>query len=176
MATLIILLVFASIGVFIYQTIILPSIRFYLRLELFKLRDNLRWIIYENKNKELQALNYLEDSINNVLRALYELDARAIYEVNKLIKNNTKLLNRINKRRNLVENYPNPRVQSIRVRLQVIILGAFFANSFIFLLSFIPIILIFLWVKEIWQLFKDIIFYPKNEIEDVFPANIPVKV
>ena len=68
MDTFIILLVFTSIGIFIYQKIVLPSIRVYLRFELFKLRDRLRWIIYDNKNKELHALYYLEDSINNALR------------------------------------------------------------------------------------------------------------
>src|ERR1017187_4266356 len=64
-----------SFSVWIYQSILLPSIRQRLRFELFQLRDQTRELVIAGKLKEDSAIFYhLHRQINVLIKAIPALD------------------------------------------------------------------------------------------------------
>ena len=64
-----------SLGVFVYQAIILPSIRLQFRYQIFELRDQLRRLVIEEKVKESdKAFQLLHDRLNAMCTSLHRVD------------------------------------------------------------------------------------------------------
>lgn len=176
-AVVLLLMLFLAIIHFVYESILLPSIRLRLRFRMFALRDDLRSLACE-KTDELDSKVYeqMQDSINTALAFLYRIDVRSIYEVAQLLKSDTSLKERAGKRAHEIENYPMEELQNIRRKCLTVFALALFANSAIFFLYLgIPLILIafimFIFnrlnevVAKLNIIFKSVICAPEKEIE-----------
>lgn len=65
----------ACLGVFIYQAIILPSIRLHYRYRIFELRDQLRRLVIEGRVREDdKAFQLLHDRLNVMCVSLHRID------------------------------------------------------------------------------------------------------
>src|SRR5437016_3219603 len=87
LATLFIIFGLIALFHFIYQGIILPSIRQRLRYRLFELRDRLRTLNIRHKNDlQQEVFDYLQRSINNTIKYLHRIDLELIVTSRAIVK------------------------------------------------------------------------------------------
>ncbi len=150
-AKLILIFGFLSFGVWIYQAIILPSVRQRLRFELFCLRDQTRRLVIEGQVKEdSAAFRYLHRQLNVMIKAIPRFDFALIYAIED---NDPELKARAEKSRKLIEesNFEIQKIYNKAIRIMALVLVA---NSFIWFLCFsvttLPVVL----SEGVWKLLE----------------------
>jgi hypothetical protein len=132
-AVLIVVLGFLSFGIWIYQAIILPSIRQRLRFELFCLRDQTRKLVIDGCIKEDSAVfRHLHRQLNVMIKAIPWFD---FVLVTDLEVSNPELKARAEKSIKLIEG-STPEVLKIYHEAMKIMAFALIANSFVWFVGF----------------------------------------
>jgi len=160
MAYLLLTLIILSMVVFIYESVLLPSIRLRMRFELFALRDRLRLLKIE-KPDELDdtTFKYGQESLNMLLGFLHRYDIASFVKAAFYLKQNPSLFKRIQKRREIIENCPSKEFQEIHTQSVKIGIVTATANSFfLFVLLFILVLPILLLIKGLT--------YIKSQVKD----------
>src|SRR5437868_5875971 len=104
-------LVVVALFHFVFQGILLPTLRLHRRFVLFSLRDRLRSIRDETLSQE--ALRYQQDAINNAMRALANLDVFALEAVKRRLNADQALRNRVAQRIAVIESCESAEFQTI---------------------------------------------------------------
>lgn len=170
MATLIIATVFLALFHFLYDGIILPSIRQHLRNKLFALRDKLRMEYINGLDKQdIEAFNLTHEAINNFVNRLPMLTITVRAEIEVAIKNDHKLKEKVNKRRAILESCQSAKIKEINESINKILLEAFIANSGGWLVYLIPVaVLLTIWQKLATDC-RELVVVPHREIGKIMP-------
>lgn len=153
MATLILILIAVSIAIFIYESIILPSIRLKIRYKLFALRDKLRTLKVEREDFEDLPFKYAQESMNMALAYLRHFDIASFIEAERFFKQHPAIYKKATKRCEVLDSCKIEEFQVIRHQYIGTLVLASAANSFgllvLFLITIVPVIIIFKWFKVI---------------------------
>ena len=130
-------MVCAALCHFVYESILAPSLRLELRFELFKLRDEVRFLKMNNLSSKAASepefvdehYGYLQDSINSLLCILHRYDLAAIWTITDQISRDEALRQRVEARARLLEDCELPAVLSVRKRQINIAAKALAVNS-----------------------------------------------
>lgn len=129
-------MVCVALGHFVYESILAPSLRFELRFELFKLRDEVRLLKINNLSSQLsepefvdEHYAYLQDSINALICILYRYDLAAIWAITGQIHRDEALRQRVEARARVLDDCQLPAVLSVRKRQLNIAAKALAVNS-----------------------------------------------
>lgn len=142
MANLIFILSLLVLWHFIYDGIILPTIRLNLRYKLFTLRDRIRTIKNEKQDKvDNQVFHYLNNSINVSIRYLSSYNIDLLVKANREFKKNPDLNKRVNHNIKFVHDCSDNEVQNIYLKEIKYCALAFISNSGSWLLYFALIII-----------------------------------
>ena len=150
MATLIVVALVLSLLHFVYEGILLPSIRLHLRFRTFELRDRLRMLANdEDKRLDLKIYDCIHDALNGTLRFLYKIDVRIALDIRRMLREDPTLAKRLQKRLKEVEACPVQEIHEIRKEHSRILACALLANSagfFIMALPFLVVLLLIMFV------------------------------
>lgn len=123
MSYCIVILTFVAILHFVYESIIAPSLRFALRLELLRLRDEVALLRIEHLRPELQ------DSINSLIGLLCRFDLVTVRAISEEIDRNAGLKQRVEARSRILDDCVLPEVLAIRSKQFRIAAKALAVNS-----------------------------------------------
>jgi len=178
---LFIILVSVAIVQYVYQSILLPTIRQELRFRMFALRDKLRHYAYDEViYPESRVYRLLQGRINITVDYLYLVDVKALFDAYRLLKENPAISKRIEKHRQLIESCEIPEVREIDGQLNRFLTITLLANSACFFLWFGFLLLMLLTIhrtgKTLWCSAKDLVldmpYVPEREIAKFAPKVI----
>lgn len=178
MANILILIIFLALIHFIYEGIILPSLRLAFRYRLFKYRDELRSLKYENR-EELSNDVYvaLQGYINNAIKILPQFDVITTYKARILIEKDKRLIEFIKQQNSLIDNTSIGEIKNIRDKTIRVCAYAFFANTAMLIMYLLPIFILAALVDYIKSNFKnwmkrivnELVSVPENQIDRIIP-------
>ncbi len=167
---IIILILFISILHFIYDGIILPSIRQNNRNELFSLRDELRWLMIEGINeKDILAFNLVHEAINSFSNRLPMLTISVQKSFQSDVENNVKLREIIQKRRDIINNCSNDEIKRIVGNVNLILEKTYISNSGGWFLYLVPIAITAVIFEKITEINAQLTMAPSQEVHRVIP-------
>ncbi len=135
---------------YLYESILLPTIRVQQRFNLFKLRDELRTLMIEQKSTLNPVMyQYLQSSINGTISSLHKIDLLGIYNYYIAEREHPEITEKVRIRQEEMENYQNDSFQSLRKKQIEIVKVTLFANMGLFCFLMIPIALLCLAIKTI---------------------------
>ncbi|MFC4309592.1 hypothetical protein ACFPN2_10925 [Steroidobacter flavus] len=117
----ILILMAAAILHFVYESIIAPSLRLELRLDLLRLRDEVRLLKIENSRAAGEGaefvdrhLRVLQDSIDSLAGMLFKFDLVTVCAISDRIDRDVELKRRVAARARILDNCVLPGVLAIR--------------------------------------------------------------
>jgi hypothetical protein len=126
---------------FVYEGIILPSVRLHLRFRTFELRDRLRALSHdEGEQLDPKIYHFVHDALNGTLRFLYQIDIRIAWDFRRMLRDDPTLGKRIEKRYRQLEVCSVQEVHAIQKEHSRILACALIANSAGFFLMMSPFI------------------------------------
>jgi hypothetical protein len=154
----------------IYEGIILPSLRLSLRYRLFALRDRLREVKLKNKEAVSDdVFRYLQGTINNGIVLLPFTDFRVLGAAEAIEKDET-LRNRIQKREAAITECQLSEIKEIVEEIGDIWWTAFISNTAAFAAYVVPLIFILHFWTQISGSIKKLVLVPEKEIEKAIPG------
>lgn len=169
-AVFIIVTLFISILHFIYDGIILPSIRQNYRNELFALRDELRWIMIEGiDNTDIAAFNLVHDAINSFANRLPLLTMSVQKSFQIDMQNNVRLREIIKKRREIIHNCNNDDIKRIVNDVNLILEKTYISNAGGWFIYIIPIAITAVVFKKIAVISAQLTIAPPQEVHRILP-------
>lgn len=172
MAIFLIILMFLTICHFIYNGIILPSIRIHLRNKLFILRDELRNIkLIKRQNCDDKAFKLIHDGINTYLNRLplLTMDLKVSFE--EEYKKNISLQKEIQHRRSIIENCGDENLKAIFYKANEVLGYAFIANLGGWFIYLIPVCILLVSISKLSELIKELIVIPSKEANYLMPVS-----
>ena len=125
-ATILILTCLAMMH-FIYESIILPSIRLSLRFKLFALRDQLRSMVMQGTASN-EVFRIQQSSINNAINMLSWADQAMISRFERQLRDDEAMRKRVEKRVKIVEDYDSEEFQRVVRETSAVFQNAVIAN------------------------------------------------
>jgi hypothetical protein len=151
---------------FIYESILAPTWRFKLRLELFELRDEFRRAIVESPSANSDvAFAEIQDSINNTIRLCPSISASLFLEVTKRLATDKKLSQSVDERIARLDACAVPKAQEIRRKSASMVQRALAINTGGWSILIVPPILAWLCLKNILDRIQTILAMPFRELE-----------
>lgn len=134
------ILVLASLCLmhFIYEAIILPSLRLRLRFRLFALRDLARRLHISHSIDD-HVFGLLDNGINGVLDRLHRINLEMFLVTTRAISEDPSLIKRAEKNQRAIRLCKNPAAQQIADECQQIVMCAFRANSGALIVHLMPL-------------------------------------
>ncbi|HEX8138696.1 MAG TPA: hypothetical protein VF544_14110 [Pyrinomonadaceae bacterium] len=168
MTTLFFIIMALAFVHFIYEGIIAPSIRFKLRLELFKQRDELRELKME-QDCELcdEAYSYLQDVLNNTIKHVSHIDLWLVSVARHQIDEETR--EKIAALEKQVEECPIKKVKEISDKQIDIIGKALFTNNGGLILYLIPLAVLLAFYQTFVGYAKKVLSLPERDIDRLAP-------
>src|SRR5262249_18411987 len=157
---------------FIYDGIILPSIRLKFRYRLFRLRDELRELkVLEGEKLEDTVFHYLQGSINNAIRMIPRSDIATALRAKKAIEHDSHLAHLVEKRKALIEQCPIDKVREIEGAAISTVSSALLANNGMLCLYFLPFALLVMCLVllgsstgAVWKPLTNILYAPESKL------------
>ncbi len=159
---------------FVWEAILAPSFRLGLRFELFRLRDELRWLHHKDPDDCTEEIfRCIQGSINNGIRLLPKTDFALLRSVDRAIAEDSGLKKRIEKRRELIEACINPEIREFERRISSVTRRALVVNTGGWIIYLIPVVLAavcFGWVKRFVGKLRDALLVPEKELNRISPG------
>ena len=169
MATLFIVFLGLAALHFVYDGIILPTIRLHLRYQIFAIRDDLRRlkIVYKD-NLGNEDFHYLQDLANNSIRLLPYINLEILYRARQILTNQ-KIERKVMERIKRIESCKVADAVQIRIRINRCLGYAFVANSGMWLIYILPLILAAIFYDALKMIIKETVCLPSSEILKIAP-------
>jgi len=157
---------------FIYDRIILPTIRLHLRNRLFELRDEVRSImIEEGRTERDEAFMFVHDGICKFLNRLPEITIHLKVELEKEFQSNEKLRVRTKERIELISQSGNDRLMGLFNEANLVVEKAFIANMGVWFFYLVPIALCLASITKLSDIAKELVAMPTRETESLIPIH-----
>ena len=156
---------------FIYDGIILPSIRWALRNRLFELRDRIRMLAIKDEVQNCEeAYCFVHDSVNVFLTRLHLLTISQAVEISRAIARDAKLRSRIQKRIDMIERCQNQEITDAFQKMDCVLRIALIANSGTWFLYVIPAFVVFLLMSYLTVLIRSLVSLSPSDASRLMPA------
>ncbi|MFJ5392762.1 MULTISPECIES: hypothetical protein [Pectobacterium] len=127
---------------YVYERIILPSIRLHYRNKLFELRDAVRDEIIANKSElDKQAANLVHDALNNAINRLHMMTLQNRIRAQRNLNANPALRAQINREIELFKKCDNKEINRTINNSADILRNVLFFNNLMMLIYLSPILL-----------------------------------
>lgn len=145
---------------FIYDGIILPSIRLHFRNELFSLRDKLRSIeINGGVTKEDEiSFSIVESSVNNSIKKLHAFNFVNLNKASKIEGIQEKATERLK----VISNSKNKEILNIFSQASEVTFHVFIANMGGWAIYILPIALLFRYLNKVREFIKEALLLPSS--------------
>jgi hypothetical protein len=167
-----IILIAAAILHFVYESIIAPSLRLELRFELFRLRDEVRFLKIESLNNDDEGPQFVEqhfyelqDSINSLICLLFRFDLTTLCAISEEIERDAELKQRVEARSRMLDNCVLPAVLEIRRKQFWIATKALAVNSGPMLVWLVLPALLFVGYQTVRRKIKDSLTIPETDLK-----------
>jgi hypothetical protein len=142
MVILLFTLIMLSIVIFIYESIILPSIRLRIRYQIFELRDKLRFLKIEKGDTfDDTVFRYSQESLNMLLAFLHRFDCAAFVEAERIFQKEPEIHRKALERQKILDGCNIEEFKQIRNKyIEVAILSAAANSLGLLVLLILPII------------------------------------
>ncbi len=168
MITLILIFTFLVLWHFVYQSILLPTIRLKLRFELFKIRDKIRNLkISYNEGFPDEAFRFTESSINSLLLNLHFLEFSTLFEAKRIFNSDKKVAARIEKIEELFSNCSIEEINKSHSEISNIFIFTLLANSGSWIIFIIPVALIALTFSGIKRIVEKMVFLNDKDYDRI---------
>lgn len=132
---------FLAICHFIVEAIIVPSVRWSYRLEVFQLRDRLRMLQLGYPNDiSKEAFQALESGVNNALSLIKVFDFWFAYKTNTYVQSDPELEKRLERRYQAATECKNAEFQAIASRLNSILTATMIWNTAGWFIYIVPLV------------------------------------
>ena len=158
---------------FIFESIVAPSVRFNLRLDLFALRDKARRLSIINPEVGDQAFNAVQDGLNGAIKYLYEIDIPILLYCDAMVKRDPQLKERVEKRRAMVAATQCDELIEISRQLRRKVETAAFMNNGGWLFYVIPVVIVAGALRWVCTPIFSILYLSNHELEGIFPQKEP---
>ena len=170
MAILMITVLFIAIFHFVYDDIVLPSIRQHLRNKLYALRDELRWLkINGIDHADNAAFELVHDAINTFANRLPMLTISVRQSFEREIKHNTQLQHIIETRTKTIKSCRNSDIQRIYAEVNNILETVYIANAGGWFIYIVPLAILLGTIKHIAAICGEIALMPTHQMNKLIP-------
>ena len=173
MSILLFLFVVLALWHFIYEGVLLPSIRLNLRNRLFRLRDELCRHGAHSDFVDIVAFKLVLSGMDNCLGKLQWIDLSLPVGFQKKVQENPELLVRLEERRNMLASSQDEKLKDIFRRANSLLEYAFLANSGAWFVYLLPIAFVFLFIGHISKQIEELLMLPSSAVSKVFPKGLP---
>ena len=154
---------------FIFESIVAPSVRFNLRLDLFQLRDKARALRIMNPEIGDEAFNAVQDGLNGAIKYLYDIDVPLLIHCDRMVERDPQLKARVEKRRAIVMAVNSAELIEIFSQLRKKVESAAMINNGGWLLYLIPIAIGMVILKRVCTPIFSVLYLSSHELERIFP-------
>lgn len=173
MSAIILIAVLLAILHFVYESIVLPSIRMRLRDNLFRLRDELRRIRIDQPEKcDRQVFLFLDTGICRFLNKLSLMTFALKHDVDRAMEHDPSLKNEIERRLRAVESCDSAEFRRIYGDVHKVLTCALLANSGAWFFYLIPIALAVCCFSRVATAVKELLMMPSRQSETIFSHQI----
>ena len=155
---------------FVYEAILLPSIRWNLRNELFALRDRLRNVVIENQKHDKTVFDLVHNGLNNYINRLHWVDLRFEFKFRKILKNNPAIRKEVEQNLQKIEESKNQEIKAVFYQTKSILWRAFAANIGGFLCYLIPLVFIVFSIEKLLNIILKTILAPTKLVREFAPV------
>lgn len=168
MTILLAVILFLTLFHFIYESVILPTLRLRLRYKLFALRDELRKIkaLY-GERLDNKTFEYLQSGLNNAINLLPYIDTKFAVTARLTISGDKELRERIKRRVALLDKCDVKEIIELRKKTYSTVEDIFLANSGGWFIYVVPVIGVFVFFEKVKNLAIKIIVVPESEIDKI---------
>lgn len=161
MSTVFAIVVLIAIFHFVYDGIVLPSIRLILRNRLFALRDEIRTLKIDPSSQfDKAAFKLVHDGINTYLNRLPQINLGTTARIIESIKHDDQIRKKIEEREQVIKNCDDQDIKDIFYKANRILGYAFVANSGGWFIYLIPIVLLFNSIKTLFKVTVELVLLP----------------
>jgi hypothetical protein len=168
------LLIFAVLALthFIYEGILAPSLRASSRLKLFALRDRLRNLKMDQRERLSDEVFFdLQSSMNFSVGRLRQIDLRLVKSANDAFEHDERLRKRVERRIAMFEACPIAELHQIIEEYFDVLDNVVLINSGAWLPYLIPAFIAFVLKESVQSAIKNVFSLPDNEIEKIVPTD-----
>lgn len=163
--------IFLALWHFVYDGIILPSLRLMLRSRLFKIRDKLRMHKIKSGSRiNVSAFNIVHSGINNLINRLPYLDWKIKRDIAQEIERNPELLHKLNKRIEAINSCEDEELKKIFKKANSVVRLAFAANAGAWFIYLIPVVILYASIKKLTFIAKEFIVLPESKASQFIPT------
>lgn len=173
MKYLLLVLVCLAVWHFVYDGILLPTLRLRLRYRLFALRDRLRSLKASERAFDDAVYTHLQGSINNGLSFLHVIDMQFVADITAAIAQDEALRKRVEDRRLAVDACPIREVKEIYHRIGSIGESAVFSNSGGWLIYLVPAALVAVFFQKVKRDVEQVVSIPEPEVQRLMSTACP---
>lgn len=175
MVTFIYILLFLALFHYLYENVLLPSIRLKFRYRLFSLRDELRRLKFENIDLVDDRLyEYLQTSLNVTINILPRIDIGMFLKVRKIYEEDKEFRSKIERRGKLMDELTEkckvPKLVEIRENYLEIFRYVFLANVGSWSIYIVPIALLVICWNNMKTFIKNITTIREHEVDVILPS------
>lgn len=156
---------------FVFESIVAPSVRFNLRLDLFALRDAARRLRIKNPQIGDEAFSAVQEGINGAIKYLYEVDLPILLLCDAAVKRDPELKERVEKRKATVLAAGSPELVDIIRQLRGKVETAAAINNGGWLFYIIPVAVAVFTLKRVCKPIFSILYLSNYELEKIVPQN-----
>lgn len=172
------IIIFLALAIFhlIYESIIAPSIRAKLSFELFAARDEARLLKIQHADKlECKHFEYLQSSINILLKSLHNFDVITLIMAMNAIKHDKDLQEHIKKRLAIFEDCTMPDAIAIRKKTLAIASKIIVVNNGAWLIYLIPIFIGIAFYNATLESIKEVFSLSEKDFHKVAPDRLLIE-
>lgn len=128
---------------YLYDSVVVPTLRLRLRYKLFAIRDEVRWLMIQNQGKPgIKALQELHASVNGSLLWLPAIDFHTMLSLRRALDADSELSRAYAYREELFLNCEIPDVPSLRDRMTDVVFNGFLVNSGAWFIYLVPLFMV----------------------------------
>jgi len=170
MTILITILIVGSIWHFVYEAIILPSLRLSLRFQLFELRDRIRLLKYEAPEMfKDDAFEYLHRSVTNAIAFLHKIDLGLLFKGVNEAKKDKQISRQIEKKEKMLRQAQLGEVWEIQQEFALISTKILLANHGAWAIYLVPIALILMFLGKLKGYVITLSYVPEHKMRHIIP-------
>jgi len=175
MSTIILAVALLATMHFVYEGIVLPSIRMRLRDTLFRLRDELRRVWIDQPTKcNSQVFLFLDVNICHFLSDLSLLTFALAYDTEKCMANNPKLKSQVEQRLRAVESCDCEEFRRIYHEVNRVLTYALLANSGAWFIYLVPVGLAVCCFSRLAKAVKELMMMPPKQSQMILSHQVSI--
>lgn len=151
---------------FIYERIVLPSVRLHYRNELFKIRDTVRnEMISGVEGKDVEIAKLVHDGLNNTINRLHYLTLGNKVRAQMKFENNESMRNHVKKHVDLMMSSENETLKTALNDTVCVMDKVLLFNNLFFFIYMLPIVAVVLVVSSVVSAVKTVVRTYKSRLK-----------